>query len=139
MAYIAHVLPFSCNSKEIRTLVLRGSTQNFHQKWTLNGWNGDIIQTARDAVLKYYKVRVYTTLLIRASFIQVQWNFILSAMQIVRMWNDTWSRMTLNKTLYFRLDSPMLISYYMVYLVTELLSTRHFSVPINSTIMVGLI
>ena len=31
---------------------------NFHGYWTLDGWNDDIIQPARDAVLEYYEVRL---------------------------------------------------------------------------------
>jgi len=31
---------------------------SFHAKWCLDGWNDDVIQPARDAVLNYYKVRV---------------------------------------------------------------------------------
>jgi len=35
-----------------------GNTYSFHEKWSLDGWNDDVIQPARDAVLNYYKVRV---------------------------------------------------------------------------------
>jgi len=124
MAYIAYVLPFSCDSKELKMLILRGFTQSFHQKWTLNGWNEDIIQTVRDAVLKYYKVRADIILLIFVLLIQVLWDSVLSAMQITQMWNDTWSRITLNNTLYYYLDSLTPITYYKAYLRTELLSTK---------------
>jgi len=60
MVYIAHVLPLTCDSKEIREFIfISRYRRNFHGKWPLNGWNDDIIQPARDAVLEYYKVRVH--------------------------------------------------------------------------------
>jgi len=31
---------------------------SFHERWPLDGWNDDVIQPARDAVLSYYKVHV---------------------------------------------------------------------------------
>ena len=61
MAYVAHVLPLACGSKEIEGEIFH-PTWNFHRKWPLNGWNNDILQPARDAVLEYYQVHVYTTL-----------------------------------------------------------------------------
>lgn len=62
---LAHVLPLSCESKNImRNIFLPLDRMgpwdwpnNFHRRWTLDGWNDNIIQPARDAVLDYYKVR----------------------------------------------------------------------------------
>jgi len=34
-----------------------GDIDYLHEWWRLDGWNDDIIQPARDAVLNYYKVR----------------------------------------------------------------------------------
>jgi len=53
MIYIAHVLPRAGISPFLRLLISLG---NYHFKWPLNGWNDEIIQPARDAVLEYYKV-----------------------------------------------------------------------------------
>ena len=38
----------------------RWSGRNFHGYWNLDGWNDEIIQLARDAVLEYYRVRINT-------------------------------------------------------------------------------
>jgi len=61
---ITHVLPLACKSDGIVRRVflkLKGWEweQDFHVKWTLDGWNDHIIQPARDAVLNYYKVGTY--------------------------------------------------------------------------------
>ena len=81
MVYVAHVLPLACDSKAVRkSIFIPRSSWNFHGKWPLNGWNDDIIQPARDAVLEYYKVCSIGTLLICTLLIQVKWNSILSAM-----------------------------------------------------------
>ena len=56
---IAHALPLACMSKGMLKFIYDKSFEhipNFHEKWTLDGWNDDIIQPARDAVLSYYKV-----------------------------------------------------------------------------------
>jgi len=59
---VTHVLPLACDSKEVREYIFRPHIDwSFHRNWPLNGWNDDIIQPARDAVLEYYKVG--TTLL----------------------------------------------------------------------------
>jgi len=50
---ITHALPLSCKDTKVLQLI---SDEGFHKKWSLNGWNGHIIQPARDAVLDYYKV-----------------------------------------------------------------------------------
>lgn len=50
---ITHALPLSCKDKTILRLI---PDKYFHQEWTLDGWNEDIIQPARDAVLNYYTV-----------------------------------------------------------------------------------
>jgi len=61
MVYIAHLLPLACNSGDILEMIFDPlhdeRNYNFHQWWLLNGWNDDIIQPARNAVLEYYKVR----------------------------------------------------------------------------------
>jgi len=60
---IAHTLPLACESETIIEYIFSGNILgrepiwNFHAKWTLDGWNDEIIQPARDAVLNYYKVR----------------------------------------------------------------------------------
>jgi len=56
---IAHVLPLA--GKSVAMLKFIGDksfehVRNFHEKWTLDGWNDDVIQPVRDAVLNYYKV-----------------------------------------------------------------------------------
>jgi len=61
MVYVAHVLPLACSSERIPREIFN-LDWNFHRKWPLNGWNNDILQPARDAVLEYYKVHVYTAL-----------------------------------------------------------------------------
>ena len=54
---IAHVFPLAYKSENV-LICIPGETskKNFHAKWALDGWNDDIIQPARDAVLNYYKV-----------------------------------------------------------------------------------
>ena len=55
---IAHALPLACESENIMDYILgEKPMRNFHGTWTLDGWNDEIIQPARDAVLNYYKVR----------------------------------------------------------------------------------
>jgi len=59
----AHALPLACESEDImicifsETILAREPIRNFHGTWALDGWNDEIIQPARDAVLNYYKVR----------------------------------------------------------------------------------
>ena len=59
---IAHALPLACKSEKIMESILLdhhwglGYEYNFHERWHLDGWNDDVIQPARDAVLHYYKV-----------------------------------------------------------------------------------
>jgi len=59
---VAHVLPLACKSENIVNHIFFDYTEGlevpygFHAEWTLDGWNDDIIQPARDAVLAYYKV-----------------------------------------------------------------------------------
>jgi len=59
---VAHVLPLACKSENIMNRIFFdniGSLEvpcGFHAEWTLDGWNDGIIQSARDAVLTYYKV-----------------------------------------------------------------------------------
>lgn len=65
MIYIAHTLPFACMYRPVLEFIFDPSLpllRAFHKKWPLNGWNDDIIQPTRDAVLEYYKVRTYTSL-----------------------------------------------------------------------------
>jgi len=62
---IAHVLPLACESETIMRRIFFAEdrtqswerSQNFHAECTLDGWNDNIIQPARDAVFNYYKVR----------------------------------------------------------------------------------
>jgi len=53
MIYIAHVLPRAGRSPFLELCIKLGY---HHLNWPLNGWNDEIIQPARDAVLEYYKV-----------------------------------------------------------------------------------
>ena len=59
---ITHVLPLACKSEKITEFIFFDHTwgvkrpQDFHATWILNGWDDDIIQHPRDAVLSYYKV-----------------------------------------------------------------------------------
>ena len=61
---IAHALPLACKSARIMKKILFDRQWDFkyacsfHERWPLDGWNDDVIQPARDAVLHYYKVRV---------------------------------------------------------------------------------
>ena len=65
LLYIAHLLPHACKSEDILRYIFlpedrtenRYIPRNFHAVFTLNGWNANIIQPARDAVLDYHKVR----------------------------------------------------------------------------------
>jgi len=69
---VAHALPLACRSEEALADIFTGvdtdsnkfkkrwSGQNFHGHWNLDGWNDEIIQLARDAVLNYYRVRINT-------------------------------------------------------------------------------
>ena len=83
MVYVAHVLPLASDCKVILSLICaQFGSDDFHRRWPLDGWNDDIIQPARDAVVEYYKVHTSTTLLIGASLIQVRWTTVLSAMEI---------------------------------------------------------
>jgi len=55
---------------------------SFHERWPLDGWNDDVIQPARDAVLNYYKVRAQIfppTMLVLNPFNQTR--FICSLLQ----------------------------------------------------------
>jgi len=61
---IAHALPLACKSGNILDSILldhywgSGYAYNFHERWPLDGWNDNVIQPARDAVLNYYKVHI---------------------------------------------------------------------------------
>jgi len=63
-ALLAHALPLACQSERIITIIALdyhwdlGCADSFHERCPLDGWNDDIIQPARDAVLHYYKARV---------------------------------------------------------------------------------
>jgi len=64
---IVHALPRACSSRPLLYQIFNPGghlpchwmSWNFHHYWTLNGWNDDIIQSARDAVLQYYKVHFF--------------------------------------------------------------------------------
>jgi len=60
---IAHVLPLASKSEDIMGHIFLPEYRsggwnpwNFHEEWTLDGWNDYIIKPARDSVLGYYKV-----------------------------------------------------------------------------------
>ena len=65
MLGMAHVLPLACKSEIVMQNILMPEhlawgykvSRSFHGRWTLCGWNDHIVQTARDVVLEYYKVR----------------------------------------------------------------------------------
>jgi len=57
LLFVARVLPLACKSEGIINHILFDRRyRNFHEVWTLDGWNDGIIQPVRDAVLDYYKV-----------------------------------------------------------------------------------
>ena len=64
LLYIAHALPLACKYEKIMQSIFPDHhlglryMHSFHERWPLDGWNDDVIQPARDAVLNYYKVRV---------------------------------------------------------------------------------
>jgi len=63
LLFVARVLPLACRSEKIISRILFDRRyRNFHEVWTLDGWNDGIIQPARDAVLDYYKVRASVSL-----------------------------------------------------------------------------
>jgi len=84
---IAHALPLACKSEKIiRSIVLDhhwdlGCAYSFHGRWPLDGWNDDVIQPARDAVLNYYKVRARIFVLALNPFNQILSILRTSAMQ----------------------------------------------------------
>ena len=89
LLYIAHALPLACKSEKIMKSILDhdsglGYAYSFHERWPLDGWNDNVIQPARDAVLNYYKVRVSiypSTLLALNPFNQTLFILCSSAMQ----------------------------------------------------------
>jgi len=65
LLYIAHLLPLACMSEHILESIFSPEytesgrrLRNFHVDFTLDEWNDDIIQPARDTVLDYYKVHM---------------------------------------------------------------------------------
>jgi len=65
LLYIAHLLPLACMSEHILESIFSPEytesgrrLRNFHVDFTLDEWNYDIIQPARDTVLDYYKVHM---------------------------------------------------------------------------------
>jgi len=64
LLYTAHALPLACKSKRLLKSICHdnyrgfGCEGSFHQRWPLDGWNDNVIQPARDAVLNYFKVHV---------------------------------------------------------------------------------
>jgi len=74
LLYIAHLLPLACMSEHILGSIFSTEytesgrhLRNFHVEFTLDGWNDDIIQPARDTVLDYYKHQYFRTFLVGLS------------------------------------------------------------------------
>ena len=104
MLGIAHVLPLACKSEIIvKDILMPGHLaqedevlRSFHGRWTLGGWDDHIIQTARDAVLEYYKVRTCSQrqTLTSVELMPIQPTSVTSVMRSHRTMKNTYASIT---------------------------------------------